>query len=230
MPTGRAAGVIEACVFDLDGVLIDSEPTWEAVRRGLVDERGGTWPADAQRRLMGMNTAEWAGYLSRDLGVGWSPERVAEVVVDRMAERYRQRLPLMPGAAEAVRRLAGRWPLGLASSSPRRLIDAVLAAAGLRECFTATISTDEVGRGKPAPDVYRAVAARLGVPPSGSAAVEDSTNGLRSATAAGMRAIAVPHPRYPVDPDVLAVAAVVLDDLSELTVDVVESVGLGAGG
>ena len=215
---------MQACVFDLDGVLIDSEPTWETVRRGLVDERGGTWTAEAQRRLMGMSTAEWAEYLSRDLGVGLTPGDVAEIVVDRMAEHYREHLPLLPGAVEAVRRLADRWPLGLASSSPRRLIDAVLAAVGLTDCFTATISTDEVGRGKPAPDVYLHIAERLASPPRSCVAVEDSTNGLRSALSAGLRAIAIPRARYAVDPDVLRQATLVLPDLSQLTVEAIESV------
>jgi HAD superfamily hydrolase (TIGR01509 family) len=219
--------MIEGCVFDLDGVLVDSEPTWEQVRRRFVEERGGRWLAGAQARLMGMSTVEWATYLSGDLGVGMPPERVADIVVARMSERYAEELPLMPGAVAAVRRMAARWPLGLASSSPRRLVDTVLATAGLTGCFAATISTDEVGRGKPAPDVYFAVADRLGVPPVTCVAVEDSTNGLRSASAAGLRAIAVPHPRYPVDDDVLRRAVLVLHDLSELTVEAVQS---AAGG
>jgi HAD superfamily hydrolase (TIGR01509 family) len=172
---------------------------------------------------MGMNTKEWASYLSRDLGVGLPPAQAAEIVVDRMAARYRRRLPLLPGAVEAVRRLADRWPLGLASSSPRRLVDAVLTTAGLAECFAVIVSTDEVGRGKPAPDVYLAAAERLHVAPSSCVAIEDSTNGLRSAIAAGLRAIAVPHAPYPVDPDVLLQAELVLPTLSELTVDAVES-------
>jgi len=133
--------MIEAVVFDLDGVLIDSEPVWEEVRRGLVAERGGHWAPDAQRRLMGMSTPEWARYLSQDLGVGLPPDQVAATVIDRMAARYREHLPLMPGAAEAVQRLAARWPLGLASSAPAVLIDTVLEAAGLRPYFQVTMST-----------------------------------------------------------------------------------------
>src|ERR1700761_719273 len=115
--------MIEAVVFDLDGVLIDSEPVWEGGRRGLVAERGGHWAPDAQRRLMGMSTPEWARYLSQDLGVGLPPDEVAATVIDRMDARYREHLPLMPGAAEAVHRLAARWPLGLASSAPAALLD-----------------------------------------------------------------------------------------------------------
>ena len=223
--TGHDGVVIEACVFDLDGVLIDSEPVWEQVRRQLVDERHGRWPPEAQARLMGMNTDEWARYLSHDLGVGLAPDQVADLVVDRMVERYAQRLPVMPGAVDAVRRVASRWPIAIASSSPRRLIDAALATMGMVGLFTATISTDEVGRGKPAPDVYLAAADRLGVPAPRCAAVEDSTNGLRSALGAGLLTIAVPHARYPPDASVLGQAALVLGSLSDLTVGAIESIG-----
>ena len=209
--------MIEAVVFDLDGVLIDSEPVWEEVRRGLVAERGGRWAPDAQRRLMGMSTQEWARYLSEDLGVGLPPQEVAALVVERMAARYRERIPFLPGAVEAVRRLAGHWPLGLASSAPAVLIETVLDAAGLSSYFQVTMSTEQVPHGKPAPDIYLAVTARLGCSPARCAAIEDSSNGLRSATAAGLRVIAVPRPQYPPDPDALASASLVLSSLTELT-------------
>jgi len=212
---GRA--VIEAVVFDLDGVLIDSEPVWERARRALVAARGGQWAPDAQRRLMGMSTAEWARYLSEDLGVGLPPDEVAAQVIDRMAASYREHLPLLPGAVEAVRRLAAGWPLGLASSAPAVLIETVLASAGLRSYFAVTMSTEQVPHGKPAPDIYLAVAAKLGHAPANCAAVEDSSNGLRSAAAAGLRVIAIPHPKYLPDPDALAAASLVLPALADLT-------------
>jgi HAD superfamily hydrolase (TIGR01509 family) len=217
--------VIEAVVFDLDGVLIDSEPVWEEVRRDLVASRGGHWAPDTQRRLMGMSTGEWARYLSDDLGVQLTPDEVAAQVIQDMAARYARHLPLMPGAVDAVRRMAAHWPLGLASSSPPVLIETVLKAAGIESPFAATVSTEEVPHGKPAPDVYLAVARRLGVEPTRGVAVEDSSNGLRSAAAAGLQVVAVPHPRYPPDPDALAVARVVLRDLSGLTPDVVAALG-----
>ena len=213
--------MIEAVVFDLDGVLIDSEPVWEQVRRQVVAEHGGHWAADAQRRLMGMSTAEWARYLSEDLGVGLPPETVASLVIDRMTARYTERLPLMPGAAEAVRRLAARWPLGLASSSPPSLIDTVLDAASLRGSFVTAMSTEQVARGKPAPDIYLAVAAELGRRPDRCAAVEDSANGLRSAAAAGLQVIAIPQPSYPPGDSVLGPARLVLPGLAGLTPDAV---------
>jgi HAD superfamily hydrolase (TIGR01509 family) len=218
-----ASREIAAVIFDLDGVLIDSEPAWEQVRHGLVNERGGQWSATAQTRLMGMSTAEWARYLSEELGADLPPGQVASIVIDRMAARYARQLPVLPGADSALRRLAGRWALGLASSSPRQLIDTVLAAAGWDSLFEATVSTEEVGRGKPAPDVYQAVTSRLGVPASACAAVEDSSNGLLSAAAAGLLVVAVPHPRYPPAPDALARAGLVLTSLDDLTADAIEA-------
>ena len=213
---------MEAVVFDLDGVLVDSEPVWEEVRRAVVAEHGGRWQPDTQRRLMGMSTSEWASYLSGELGVALSPAEVADVVIGGMAARYDDRLPLMDGAADAVRRMAARWPLGLASSSPRRLIDLTLDRAGLARDFAVSVSTEEVERGKPAPDVYLEVTRRLGVAPRSSAAVEDSSNGLRSAARAGLLVVAVPHPGYPPDPDALAGAAAVLPALPALTVELVD--------
>jgi HAD superfamily hydrolase (TIGR01509 family) len=215
--------VTDAVVFDLDGVILDSEPVWEQVRRGYVSGHGGRWLPDTQRRLMGMNTAEWAGYLSRDLGVRRTPEHVAADVVEQMVERYTRRVPLMPGADRVVRNLAAVWRLGLASSSPPRLIDAALAATGLADAFAVRLSADEVTRGKPAPDVYEAVAARLGLSTANCVAVEDSSNGVRAAAAAGMSVVAVPQPRYPLDPDARDRAAVVLREIAELTPQVIRS-------
>jgi HAD superfamily hydrolase (TIGR01509 family) len=213
--------MIEAVVFDLDGVIVDSEPVWEQVRRQVVAEHGGHWLPDAQRRLMGMSTGEWARYLGHDLGVGLPPPEIAALVIERMQASYRERVPLMPGADGAVRRLAARWPLGLASSSPPVLINAVLDRAGLRGCFTATLSTEQVSHGKPAPDIYLAVTGQVGCPPERCAAVEDSTNGLRSAAAAGLQVIAVPHPRYPPEPTALRAARLVLTGLDGLTTQAV---------
>lgn len=217
--------MINAVVFDLDGVLIDSEPVWELVRRQFVADHGGLWPPDAQSRLMGMSTSEWSRYLSADLGVGLPPERVAEQVIDQMAARYREHLPLMPGAVAAVKRLGARWPLGLGSSAPATLIQSVLVTAGLRDQLAVVMSTEQVPSGKPAPDIYLAVAARLGVPPAECAAIEDSTNGLRSAAAAGLAVIAVPHPKYPPDPAALAQARLVLAGLAGLTVSAITALG-----
>jgi len=217
--------VTDAVVFDLDGVLIDSEQVWERVRRAVVAEGGGTWRPDTQRRLMGMSTGEWARYLSGELGVRMTPDEVARTVVGRMAEHYDRELPLLPGAREAVRRIGARWPLGLASSSPPQLIATVLEHARLAGAFRATVSSDEVARGKPAPDVYLVAAQRLGVDPAASIAIEDSSNGLRSAAAAGYRVVAIPRPSYPPDADTLAQAALCLESLESLTAEALERLG-----
>jgi HAD superfamily hydrolase (TIGR01509 family) len=211
--------VIEAVVFDMDGVLIDSEPVWERVRRGFVADRGGRWPADAQDRMMGMSTAEWSAYISADFGIGLTPRQVAEQVITAMAAEYEKHLPLLPGAIEAVRSLSGQWPLAVASSSPRSLIETVLSAADLGSAFAAVVSSEEVPRGKPAPDVYLAAAGRLSVSANSCAAIEDSSNGLRSAAAAGFTVIAIPRPEYPPAPDALAQARLVLSSLTDLTAD-----------
>jgi HAD superfamily hydrolase (TIGR01509 family) len=217
--------MIEAVIFDLDGVLVDSEPVWEEVRRQVVAEHGGTWAADTQQRLMGMSTGEWARYLSGELGVQLPPDQLAELVIGRMQDRYRAHLPLLPGAVAAVHELAAHWPLGLASSAPVRLIDTVLAASGLRSSFAVVMSTEQVARGKPAPDIYLSVTEELGFRPASCAAVEDSTNGLRSAASAGLQVIAVPHPQYPPEPDALAAARLVLTSLSGLTAGAVSALG-----
>ena len=212
---------ISAVVFDLDGVLIDSEPIWDRVRRDYVESAGGSWREDSQRVMMGMSTQEWSGYSSRDLGVGQAPEEVAEAVIAEMAAVYGEQPPLLPGAVPAVRALAAAYLLGLATSSPRELIGTVLRAAGLASAFSATVSTEELAHGKPAPDVYLEVARRLGVDPGRCAAVEDSANGLRAAAAAGMRVVAIPSRRYPPDDDALALAAVTLPEVSALSPELV---------
>ncbi|MFC5750798.1 HAD family hydrolase [Actinomadura rugatobispora] len=215
-----------AVVFDLDGVLIDSEPVWEEVRRGYVDEQGGDWRRDTQERLMGMSTEEWAAYLADDLLDGrQSRDEVAYEVIDRMRRRYSVHLPLLPGALEAVRRLAESFTLGLNSSSPRALIELVLAEMRMDALFRATVSTEEVDQGKPAPDGYLTVAARMEVAPGRCVAIEDSSNGLRSAHAAGMRVIAVPRPNYPPAPDALALAAYTAESLDGVTAETIAQVG-----
>jgi HAD superfamily hydrolase (TIGR01509 family) len=213
--------VIEAVVFDLDGVLLDSEQLWDEVRESLARERGGRWHERAQADMMGMSSREWSVYMHERIGLPEPPEEISAEVVRRMLERYKRELPLIPGAVEAVERIAARWRLGLASSSNRELIDAALEAAGLARYFRVTVSSDEVERGKPAPDVYLEAAGRLVATPERCAAIEDSQNGIRSGKAAGMRVIAIPNPRFPPPDDVLADADVVLDGIEELSLEVV---------
>lgn len=194
-------------IFDLDGVLVDSETIWDEVRRAVVDEYHGTWRDEATRAMQGMSTPEWATYLAHELGVHLRPGEVAKVVVERMARRYAENPPIIEGAPDVVREVAKQWPVAIASSSPPLLIKGFLDVTGLP--VGAAVSSEQVGAGKPAPDVYLRAAELLGVDPKECAAVEDTTNGLRAALAAEMTVYAVPNPHFPPDPAVLAQTTVV---------------------
>ena len=214
--------MIEAVVFDLDGVIVDSEHVWNEAREALAHERGGRWHEGAQRDMMGMSSLEWSRYMHEVIGLREPPEEISAEVVRRLEEIYRGELPLIEGAPAAVARLAERWPLGVASSSNRPLIDLVLEVSGLGRFFRATVSSEEVARGKPAPDVYVEAARRLGVDARRCAAVEDSHNGILSAKGAGMRVLAVPNPRYPPGEEALARADAVLESIETLTPGLVD--------
>jgi HAD superfamily hydrolase (TIGR01509 family) len=212
---------IEAVVFDLDGVLIDSEQAWDDARQEVVAESGGTWTPQASRAMMGMSSKEWAAYLRDELGVDLTADEINDRVVERLLAVYRDALPVIPGAREAVARLGDRWTLGLASSSNREVIDLVLDGLGVTDRFAATVSSEEVARGKPAPDVYLEAVGQLGARPAACVAVEDSENGIRSAHAAGLRVLAIPNEHFPPADDALALAAAVLPGLGALTVGAV---------
>jgi HAD superfamily hydrolase (TIGR01509 family) len=213
--------VIDAVVFDLDGLLLDTEQLWDEVREQLAGERGGRWSERAQADMMGMSSPEWSRYMHDVVGLAEPPDEIANEVVQRMEARYRERLPLLPGARAAVERLAARWPLGLASSSNRPLIDLALDVGGLAPFFRATVSSEEVARGKPAPDVYLEACRRLEIDSARAAAVEDSRNGIRSAHAAGMKVVAIPNAHYRPDEESLALADALVPSLAELDADVV---------
>jgi HAD superfamily hydrolase (TIGR01509 family) len=221
--------MVDAVIFDLDGVLIDSESVWDAARRAIVADNGGTWTETATRAMQGMSSPEWSRYLRDELGVSRDPGEISRQVVERMLAAYEREVPLLPGAVQAVRRLAERWPLGLASSSNRPVIDAALESAGLTECFSATVSGDEVDHGKPSPDVYLAAARKLGVEAGQAAAVEDSSNGLRAGAAAGMLVIAVPNREFPPADDALALASLVVESVGELTPELIEDAAVRRG-
>ena len=214
--------VIRAVVFDLDGVLVDSERLWDQARREVAIEHNGHWRADATAAMLGMSSVEWSEYMRDTLDVDLPAGQIVDLVVANLLEQYRRRMPLIPGAPEAVQRIGRRWPLALASSAGRPVIDTVLAVAGLQHEFQATVASEEVPRGKPAPDVYLEAARRLGQPPVACAAVEDSANGIRSARAAGLHVVAIPNRDYPPPASVLAEAQLVIDSLADLTVERVE--------
>jgi len=207
----------DAVVFDLDGVIVDSEQVWDDVRAAYTHESGGNYTERAARDMMGMSSLEWSAYMASELGVPGTPEEINAAVVERMLARYGEAPPFIPGAVDAVRAIGERVPVAIASSSNRELIDVVLRVSGLDQVVRVAVSSEEVARGKPAPDVYLEAARRLGVAPARCDAVEDSHNGIRSAKAAGMRVIAIPNRHFPPGEDALAEADIVLDSIDELT-------------
>jgi HAD superfamily hydrolase (TIGR01509 family) len=215
--------LIDAVVFDLDGVIVDSEKVWDDVREQYTREAGGTYAESATRDMMGMSSHEWSRYMAEALGVPGTPEAINAAIVERMLERYGTAPPIIDGAVDTVRLCAARWPLAVASSSNPELIDVVLEAAGLRDAIPVVVSSQEVARGKPAPDVYLEAARRLGVDPRRCVAVEDSHNGILSAKAAGMRVVAVPNPHFRPDEEALAHADVLIESLARLTPSVLDS-------
>jgi HAD superfamily hydrolase (TIGR01509 family) len=217
--------MIEAVAFDLDGTLIESERRWEVARQDVTESAAGRWRDDAQPSMMGLSTPEWIAYMQEELGVALKPDEIRKRVLERIKASYREQLPLVEGAEESVRRLAARWPLAVASSSPRELIELVLGLAGLGECFDAVISSEEVPRGKPAPDVYLRACELLGSEPSHTAAIEDSGAGVRSALAAGMPVVLIPGTEFPPNPAVLEEADLALDSIKQLDADAVAALG-----
>ncbi len=221
----------QAVIFDLDGTLTDTERVWDEVRRELAAEDGLEWPESASRAMMGMSTPEWSAYMSDVVGIGGTAEAAARRTIDALLARYHHDLPVLPGAREAVRRLAAHWPLGVASSSPRILIEHALEALGVRRLISVVRSTEEgTARGKPAPDAFHWVAEQLGAEPSRTVVVEDSGNGILAGLNAGMPVVAVPRPFLTPPDDVLARASAVLHDLDQLTVELVRGLGAAPAG
>jgi HAD superfamily hydrolase (TIGR01509 family) len=214
--------LIQAVIFDLDGLLLDSESAWDGGRRALVAEHGLPWPDGATEAMLGMSSLEWSRYVHEELGVPLDPREISDRAVAHVLDTYAQRLPLLAGAEAAVARIAERWPLALASSSNKEVIDRVMETSGWGDVFRAWVSSEEVPRGKPAPDVFLEAARRIGVDPRRAAGVEDSHNGILAARAAGLRVIAIPNREFPPGDLALQAADVVLGSLEDLTPDVVQ--------
>jgi HAD superfamily hydrolase (TIGR01509 family) len=209
--------VCDAVIFDMDGIIIDSEEHWERARLAVVAEFGGTYHPDVARDVMGMSPPEWSRYLRDRIGIPLDAARIEREIVRQLVADYQRDRPFYPGAIDAVRAVSARWPTAVASSSGRDLIDLVVSLADLQNAFTVTVSGAEVAHGKPAPDVYLKAAELLGADPRNCVAIEDSAAGIRAGKNAGMRVIAVPNAAFPPAAEAVALADVVLSRIAELT-------------
>jgi HAD superfamily hydrolase (TIGR01509 family) len=219
---------IDTVIFDLDGVILDTEQEWNDVRHDFALAHGGHWGEHDQPALMGANSMQWAASMRENNGLDMSDQEIYEGIIGALRERYARHLPLIPGAREAIAALAPVYRLGVASSSPRELIEYALELAGLRACFGAVVSSDDVARGKPEPDVYLEACARLRTPPERAAAVEDSSSGIQAAASAGLAVIAVPNAEYPPSAEAIGTASVVLRSIAELDGAVISSLRHGS--
>jgi HAD superfamily hydrolase (TIGR01509 family) len=217
---------IDTVIFDLDGVIIASEEVWNSVRHDFAEAKGGHWSlVTDQPFVMGVNSMQWAALMRENNGVDLSDKEIYDGIIAGLRERYSHHLPVIPGAFETVAGLAQHYSLGVASSSPLEIIEYALELAGLRQFFGAVVSSDEVPRGKPEPDVYREACTRLGTSPERAAAVEDSASGIQAAFSAGLAVIAIPNPDFPPSAEAVSLADVVLGSIGELNRAVVASLG-----
>jgi HAD superfamily hydrolase (TIGR01509 family) len=209
-------------IFDLDGVLVDSEIWWDEVRARFAADHGRSWTSADQAAVMGANSRAWARIMRERLDLPLADEAIERAIVDGVVDRYeREGTPTIDGAVEAVRRIAADRPVAIASSAHADVIAAALDATGLTDVFEVVVSSDEVAHGKPAPDVYLEVARRMGVAPSTALVVEDSRNGVIAGKAAGMTVVLVPNHSVPPAPGAAEAADVVLDRLADLDPDAI---------
>ncbi len=217
--------MIEAVIFDMDGLLVDSEVVWNRARLAMAAEAGKEWTLEDHKAVMGVSTQRWVDYMIQRMELTLSPQEVEASMIARMADMYHAGIPYFPGAVEAVHLAAGHFPTALASGSHRALIDIVTADAAMRGQFRVILSADEIGTSKPAPDVYLVAAERLGVRPESCVCLEDSANGILAGVRAGMKVIAVPDPRWPPPPDKLNQAHRVLPALTEFSLTLLDQLG-----
>lgn len=217
---------IDTIVFDMDGVIVDTEEIWNEVRHDFAVNHGGTWKRELdQPKVMGANSQQWAVSLRENNGVDLPVEEILRGIIDGLKERFGRELPVIEGAPEAIARLGRRYRLGVASSSPLEFVEYALEMAGVRERFAVVLSSDEVESGKPLPYVYLEACRRLDTAPNRAVAVEDSANGIKAAHAAGMAVIAIPNPGFPPSPESLALADAQLRSVAELTETFVDGLG-----
>ncbi len=211
--------MIEAIIFDMDGLLVDSEPYWDNARSIMAAESGVKWNEDDHKAVMGVSTPEWVNYMIERLGLKLPPKSVEERIIGTMAGLYNQRIPFLPGAVEVVSSAAKHFTTALASGSPRSLIDTVTNSPALKGKFDLILSGDQFARGKPAPDIYLGAAEQLNLKPSQCACIEDSGSGILAGHSAGMKVIAVPDARFPPAAEHLARASIVLNSLKQFSLD-----------
>jgi len=212
---------IEAIIFDMDGLLVDSEPTWDKARVAIAARVGKPWNQQDHFNIMGVSTADWAQYMITRLDLMYTQEEVQKEVIDQMVAIYTQKIPFRPFAVEAVQWAAANYPTALASGSPRQLIDIVTQTPELRDCFQVILSTDEIGVGKPDPAIYLETARRLGVAPEKCLCIEDSPFGVLSGRRANMVVINIPDPGFPLKPEEARHADMILESLGELSDQVI---------
>lgn len=216
---------IKAVIFDMDGVLVDSEVYWAEARVEYARDIGKVWGGDDHRLVMGRATLEWARVMQQYLALEKPPEVIASEMIDRMGTKYAARMPVRPGAIEAVHLAGKHYRVGLASGSPTALINRVMELTGLDKVFETIVYGDDIPNGKPAPDIYIEAMRRLDVSSTEAIGVEDSANGIRALKAAGMYAIAAPSPDFPLPPDVAAMADTLIESLEQFSVELVERFG-----
>lgn len=212
---------IEAVVFDMDGVLVDSEVLWRQTREEFARDIGQVWSQEDQVSTMGCSTPAWSRIMVERMKLDMTPEEIAREIKGRLILKYEASLPIRPGAIEAVKLSASRYRVALASGSPNELIDWIMDHTGLAGVFEATMYGDDVTHGKPHPEIYLKVLAKLGVEPANAVGIEDSSNGIKALRAAGMHVIATPGPEFPLAPEVLAMADHVIHSMEDFNLALV---------
>jgi len=209
--------MIKAVIFDMDGLLVDTEPLWFRARAELFQSHGLAWTEADQIKCMGVSTAFWAELMADRLDGRMQPDEIVDDIVERMTAYYRaSEVELLPGAQEALAWCRANYPLGLASGSHKQLVRAAVEGMGWAPLFTEILSSDDCAAGKPAPDVYLEVIRRLGVQPEETAIIEDAPSGILAGHAAGARVIAVPNRHLPPPEEVLAKADVIIETLESI--------------
>lgn len=208
--------MIKAVIFDMDGLLIDSEPVWFRAKEDLLKEINYKWTWEDQKNSMGVSTETWVNYVYNFADQKFTKEEVLHGITDRMKTYYKNgEIDLMPGANEALQFAKNNFKVGLASGSYKDLLYGAVKSNNWESIFEEILSSDDIERGKPQPDIYLEVMKRLGVLPEECIVLEDSRDGIKAGVAAGAKVITVPSKDVPVPPEVLDSAYAVIDSLND---------------